>query len=121
MTNMYGTGAKGKATKLHSQIVRARGACERCGSTSSLQCAHIVGRMFSWTRTDENNAWCLCGTCHHYLSHNPFEHVQFAHKTHGEDGYAALRQKAYDGVNRKFDWDAELARLKAIASELGVS
>jgi hypothetical protein len=118
---MYGTGAKGKATRLHALIVRSRGQCERCGGYSNLQCAHIVGRSFSWTRTDENNAWCLCGTCHAHLTAEPFEHVQFAMKTHGEDGYELLRLKARDGVNRKFDWDAEVVRLKALAESLGVA
>lgn len=117
-----GRGAKGKATVLHSQIVRSRGRCERCGvSNGTLQCAHIVGRSWSWTRTDEHNAWCLCAKCHFFLTGNPFDHVQFAIQTRGEDGYAALRRKALEGVNRKFDWDAELVRLRALADSLGVA
>lgn len=120
-SSTYGKGAKGRATRLHALIVRSRGRCERCGSTSSLQCAHIIGRSYSWTRTDESNAWCLCAGCHLQLTNDPFLHVQFAIKTRGEDGYELLRVKARDGVARKFDWDAELERLRAVATELGVA
>lgn len=120
---MYGKGPKGAATRLHALIVRSRGQCERCGAgpSASLQCAHIIGRSFAHTRTDENGAWCLCASCHAYLTAEPFEHVQFAIKTLGEDGYEMLRLKARDGVARKFDWDAELLRLKALAASLGVA
>lgn len=121
MSVMYGKGSKGKATQLHALIVRSRGRCERCGSAANLQCAHIVGRSFAWTRTDENNAWCLCASCHAHLGNEPFEHVQFAIKTHGEEGYELLRLKARDGINRKFDWDAEVLRLRALAESLGVA
>lgn len=123
MSVAYGKGAKGRATRLHSLIVRSRGQCERCGAgpSAGLQCAHIIGRSFAWTRTDENGAWCLCASCHAHLTAEPFEHVQFAIKTHGEEGYELLRVKARDGVNRKFDWDAEVLRLKALAEQLGVA
>ena len=117
MTNMYGNGARGVATKLHAQLVRARGVCERCGSTTNLQCAHIVSRGFAATRTDLDNAWCLCATDHAYLTAEPFEHVLFAHKTKGEAGYEALRRKAREGVGKKVDWKSEVARLRAIAKE----
>lgn len=112
--SIYGKGAKGKATRLHAQIVRARGRCERCGIVDdTLQCAHIVARSFMATRTDENNAWCLCASCHWKLTGDPFLHVQFAIQTHGEDGYELLRVKAREGVGRKVDWDIEAARLTA--------
>lgn len=115
----YGTGSKGKATVLHSKIVRARadGRCERCGrSDRALECAHIVGRRFAATRTDEHNAWALCHGCHSYLTENPFEHVLLAIRTLGDDGYRALLAKAYAGSKMK--WDVELARLQALSVEL---
>lgn len=109
---------KRRATALHAQLVRARGRCERCGKTNGqLQCAHIVSRRYAATRTDENAAWCLCAGCHRFLTENPFEHVLFASRTHGEDGYAALRQKAYGGVGKvmKADfWQSEVERLTAL-------
>jgi hypothetical protein len=114
----YGRGAKAKATKLHSLLVRSRGMCQRCGERdySKLQCAHIVSRRFSATRTDENNAWCLCARCHMHLTTWPNEHVAFAWATHGEDGYAALREKALSNLRpwKPADWQAEVERLEAL-------
>lgn len=119
--NKYGTGAKAKATILHSKIVRAlHPMCERCLSKPTTDCAHIISRSFVWTRTEEANAWGLCRGCHMRLTKEPYEHVQFAIETRGEAGYAALRQRALEGVNRKFDWDAELKRLRRRAAEIGV-
>lgn len=110
-----GKGIKAKATRLHAEYVRSRGACERCGSVRSLQCAHIVSRRYSATRTDELNAWCLCAGCHMRLTQHPDEHVAFAWKTRGEDGYRALLDKAYAGVkaNDSF-WHAEVIRLESL-------
>lgn len=121
--NMYGSGDKGRATRLHSLIVRARGACERCGSTEGLQCAHIVSRRYAATRTDLDNAWCLCARDHWALTADPFAHVTFAIQTRGEDGYAALRNKALAGIqgSSRLFWQAEVARLRAVASEWGVA
>lgn len=111
MTVSYGKGARGKATVLHSKIVRSRGACENCGKTYQLECAHIVGRTLSWTRTDEANAYCLCSQCHARFTAWPVEFAEFIDRTIGREAYDALRAKAESGVRRKFDWDAELARL----------
>ncbi len=114
----HAKGAKARADKYFSLIVRSRGRCERCGTTdySRLQCAHIVSRRYSATRCDETNAWCLCAGEHMELTLDPYKHVQVAIQTRGEDGYAALRQKALSGVRP--DWDevaADLAqRWKAI-------
>ncbi len=118
-----GAGAKGKATALHSKIVRAQagGICERCGLPKTLECAHIVSRRYTATRTDLKNAWGLCNFCHRWLGEHPELHIAFAIQTRGEDGWRALLDRAYSGTKKKFDWDAELARLKAIASEMGLS
>lgn len=120
MTVAYGRGAKGKATRLHSLIVRARGRCERCGDTrpDTLQCAHIVKRVFAHTRTDEANAFCLCASCHRHLENEPFEFVAFVVSRIGEAEYERLRTKAREGVNRKFDWNAEAARLEAVWKQM---
>ena len=118
MSVAYGKGAKGRATKLHAELVRSRGRCERCGAVGEaafLQCAHIVPRGFSHTRTDLANAWCLCASCHAILTNDPFLHVMFANATIGETAYEALRKKAQDGVRVKFDWEAEVVRLREIA------
>ena len=109
---------KTKATTLHSKLVRTAGRCERCRSvTGQLHCAHIVGRRYAATRTDENNAWCLCSSCHRYLTENPHEHVRFAVQTRGEDGYDALIQKAYASVGlvmKAAFWQSEVDRLSPL-------
>lgn len=118
MTVMYGRGPKGKASRLHSLVVRSRGKCERCGEQdySKLQCAHIVGRAYSATRTDELAAWCLCASCHRYLTNWPHEHVAFAHATIGEAAFDALVQKARSNPRPWLPamWLAECERLTAL-------
>lgn len=113
MSVAYGKGPKGKATRLHSLIVRSRGACESCGvrDYGKLQCAHIVPRGFAWTRTDEANALCLCASCHKRFTDDPFAFVAFVTEHIGVEEYERLRTKAREGVNRKFDWESEAMRL----------
>lgn len=110
MSGIYGKGDKAKATRLHSQVVRARGACERCGSTKNLQAAHIVSRRFSHTRCLPENAWCLCARCHWALTNDPLAHVEFAYATIGEAKYRELRDIALRRT--KVDWAAVLAGLQ---------
>jgi len=111
-------GAKGKCDTLFSKIIRSRGKCERCGDTdyAKLQCAHIISRRYSATRTDEDNAWSLCWTCHRRLTDWPREHSHFITETIGSEKYEELREKAE--TLTKMDWDAELVRLKERAKEL---
>lgn len=119
MTVSYGRGPKGKATRLHSQVVRARGRCEKCGMVDgTLQCAHIIGRTFAATRTDERNAWCLCASCHRRLTDHPDEHMQFVAQTIGMDEFHRLKTKALAGVktNDAF-WLAEVQRLQQLLEE----
>lgn len=120
MSNIYGPGDKGKATKLHSLIVRSRGKCERCGESdySKLEAAHIISRTYSATRTDEKNAWALCHKCHARLTKWPREHSHFITETIGSEAYDEMRRRA-ETVTKK-DWTAELARLKERAKELGL-
>ena len=119
---MYGKGLKGKATRLHAATVRARGACERCGAATNLQCAHIVSRRYSATRCDLTNAWCLCAGCHLELTHDPFKHVQFAIETRGDDGYAALRHAASSNARpwKDADWQNAIDTLTRHAEENGL-
>lgn len=113
MSNIYGKGDKGRATKLHAELVRARGACERCGATDSLECAHIVSRRFSHTRCRLDNAWCLCARCHFALTADPLAHVEFAFATVGEAHYRTLREIALRRT--KVDWAAVLEELRGAA------
>lgn len=119
--SIYGKGAKGKADKLFSKIIRARGACENCGSTnvSTLQCAHIISRKYSATRTDTRNAYCLCAKCHFRFTGWPREFSHFITRTTGSDTYNELKLKAETVT--KMDWDAEYERLKQIAKDMDLT
>ena len=115
---------KAEATRLHSLIVRARGVCENCGDAwratgSKLECAHIVSRRYSRTRTDLDNAFCLCSRCHMRFTEWPLEFADFVVSKIGQDAYDALRAKA-QGLG-KVDWYEELDRLRVIAERLGVA
>lgn len=118
--SIYGTGLKAKATKLHSQVVRARGFCQRCGEQdySKLECAHIIGRRYNAVRTDETNAWALCHSCHRKTGEWASEHMALIVQTIGMDRYEELRQRAETGVkaNDAF-WQAEIERLTRLLGD----
>ena len=119
MPNIYGKGAKGKATRIHAQIIRSKGFCESCGGTNVLQCAHIISRKYSWTRTSLNNAFCLCASCHRRFTDNPVEFGKFTIDMIGEDAYQALVEQARS--IDKFDWESEADLLYGIAHERGLT
>lgn len=123
MAVAYGKNDVGKATRLHSLLVRSRGRCEKCGSTQNLQCAHIIKRRFSAVRTDETNAWCLCASCHFRLETHPDEHVAFAFQTIGPDAFHSLKERALAGppMSSKLFWRSEVERLQARCDELGLN
>lgn len=100
MASIYGKGLRGKATMLHSQVVRARGngACERCGESRVLQCAHIIPRRYAATRCDPANAWALCAGCHMRLTEHADEHMEFVDDTIGIDAFFELKARAEAGV-----------------------
>lgn len=111
---------KEEATRLHSQIVRAlKGPWCQCGcGQPATDAAHIIGRGFSHTRTDIDNAFALNARCHHHFGLFHDDWMDFVDRTIGRDEYVRLKQKALSGVNVKFDWYSELDRLKAIWQEL---
>jgi len=118
MADIYGKGAKGRATRLHALITRSYGKCMNCGHTDALQCAHIISRKYSNTRTDLDNAFCLCASCHMTFTDNPVEFGKFTIDQIGEDNYYALYRKR-ESID-KMDWEAEAKRLKEIAKEMGL-
>lgn len=119
MANIYGTGLKGKATKLHSLVVRQRGVCARCGERqyAKLQAAHIIPRRYSATRCDPENAWCLCAGCHLRLTEHADEHMQLVAETIGLDRFWELKAIAEHGVkaNDAF-WAGWIERLQGVAA-----
>lgn len=121
MAARTGKGAYGKATRLHGELVRARGACERCGSTKAdgiqLQCAHIVSRQRNPTRTLLDNAFCLCASCHWYVDKWPVEMTRLIEKVHGGfEKYESLKALV-DEDYMVISWKAEVERLQEIESE----
>jgi hypothetical protein len=121
--SIYGKGTKGRATRLHSLVVRARGACECCGESryELLQCAHIVTRERNATRTDEHAAFCLCKGCHWRFTHDPLEWVDFVVSKIGRGAYDDIQRRSKAGVkaNEAF-WRAEEARLLEWCRELEI-
>ncbi len=95
------------------KFITARGSCERCGAPGPLQCAHIIRRRYSWTRTDERNAWALCRTCHQAVDTYASHFNALVAKTIGWDLLAELEAKSM--WREKFDWKSELERWKAMA------
>lgn len=113
--NIYGTGDKGKATRLHSKIVRLKGACEICGAddVKRLQAAHIISRQYDATRVELDNALCLCAGCHLKQSHfSPVEVALCAIDKIGLERYNELKEQAL--ARKAPDWAEELDRLTKI-------
>ena len=55
---------KGKADEAWAEQVKAVGACEHCGRTTSLNAHHIIARVRLRFRHDLSNGCCLCSRCH---------------------------------------------------------
>ncbi len=120
--NIHGKGDKGKATRLHSVYVRTRAGftCENCGKTreeGQIQCAHIISRHWTATRTDENNAFSLCASCHWFFGKWPLEFAKFVYSKIGEEEYERLAEKARQGKGKKVDWASEIERLNALTAD----
>ena len=130
MSVSYGKKAKGKATKLHSIIVRSTGYCEACGAKCAcgdkwkhgvckLQCAHLEGRTASGTRTQLRNAFCLCASCHRKFTDKPLTFSRFVTTTWAQpyrDRLLELSRPQTKG--QKMDWDEEVIRLTAMRDDI---
>lgn len=108
--------AKSNAIELHAWLIRSIGECERCYSTESLTCAHIIKRRYSRTVTDLRNALCLCLPCHRYMEDNPREFSKFISETWAQEYYDQIYAKSQQVG--KIDWDDEYERLKIIKKRL---
>jgi hypothetical protein len=114
---------KEEATRLHSRLVRhLKGPWCQCGcGKPATDAAHIVGRVYSHTRTDLDNALALNAECHRRFTNWPDEWVEFLNDLIGPAEYQRLKAKAQSGVNVKVDWFDELDRLRAIAEQIGLA
>lgn len=122
------------ATRLHSKIVRHQAVCEWevtwgparvDGCFGDVQCAHIIRRARSATRTDLDNAMALCAKHHQYLDSHIFDLIRFVDLTRGEGTYDRLQAKADAGIaatgmSPLLFWRAERARLTEIAKQKGM-
>ena len=111
--------AKNKADIVFSKIVRNVGHCENCGTSYVLQCAHWLSRRYSNTRTDFDNAFCLCASCHRYFTADPTAWTDWCLGQRGRDTYDRLREAA--NRHSEVDWPAELERLRTIAKRDGIA
>ena len=135
MAVSYGSGAKGRATKLHSQIVRSIGYCENseeCGYEEcpcedkwkhtrdcKLQCAHIEGRTASGTRTQLRNAYSLCASCHFTFGVKPLTFSRFVTTTWAQEHRQTLIELSRPMVTgQKMDWEWELDRLQEVQKRI---
>lgn len=118
MTVSKARGAKAKADRLWSQLIRARGACQACGTTVGLQACHIVGRSYATTRTDLANGLCLCGADHYRFDNFWDDRRDLLERTIGLDEWMRLKHEAQEGVGKKVDWFAEAARLGELVKQL---
>lgn len=111
-------GDKGACDRIFSQLVRMRGACQRCGAFTNLQCAHIISRRYSATRCDLKNAWCLCARCHFWVDGHFEAKWALVVSTIGEDAFQSLTEWAYAN-NAPWDWKAEKERLSRLREQMG--
>lgn len=109
---------KAKADKLCGDIVRARGKCERCGTSADvLQWAHIRKRRYNATRCDPANAWCLCRGCHHLTEHDVGEFMLLIDATIGRPAYDELRLRSrVTTPGTKAFWEAQIELLQHAAT-----
>lgn len=107
---------KEKADKLFSLvIVSSTGRCERCGSRSSLTCAHNLKRRYDRVRCDTRNAFCLCWPCHDYFETHDNEFQQWISETWAHIYMPALIKKANTTMGQKADWGERIEFLTDIA------
>ena len=117
------TGDKWWCDELFRRIIRTRGPmCERCREKPGTDTAHMIPRGYSATRCVEDNAWFLCGTCHHDIDTFPDEKMALARATIGEERYWTLKNASQVGPPLRGArwWAAERERLTARCQELGL-
>lgn len=105
------THCKRECDRLFSLAVRARGYCERCGSTERLQCSHIVSRRYLAVRWLRMNAEALCAKCHHFQHSWPLEAEAEVIGRIGQEDFDYLKRTALAGKGSP-DYETILAELR---------
>jgi hypothetical protein len=70
------------------------------------------------TRWSEDNAFCLCASCHLFFTHRPIEWEDYVISRIGEHGYRELRLRAV-GLGKP-DYGELLEQLEERLKELGI-
>jgi 5-methylcytosine-specific restriction endonuclease McrA len=104
---------KRRALELHSRIIRSIGACEACGSTWNLECAHVVTRARAATAVDLANAFCLCHVCHSRFTDHPHDWTDWVIRKIGRKAYDDLHHRSLAPVHANDHyWVTRLAELE---------
>lgn len=116
-------GNPGRADFLFSRLIRSHGYCQYpdCASPGPFDTAHIIGRRYSATRCQEDNAWCLCRSHHQKVDGWADEKIALVEATIGLDRYWQLRTLAEGGIpSASRFWADEVARLEDRCREQGI-
>jgi hypothetical protein len=114
------TGAKAKADKLFSEVIRSVGYCEaqnygdmKC--SPQLQCMHIISRRFNATRCDTRNAFSGCAAHHRFFTDHPREFSRFITSTWAQEYYDIVYQNSRNlSLGKLVDWVERVAFLTDI-------
>jgi hypothetical protein len=72
---------KRSCDQLWSQIIRAKGECERCGRTPEngrgFHAHHVYGRTDHRLRFDLRNGMAVCSVCHRWAEEHPLEFAKW--------------------------------------------
>lgn len=113
-------GAKGKADKLFSEIIRGVGHCEASGfddikCSNQLQCMHITSRRYNATRCDTRNAFSGCARHHRFYTDHPRQFSRFITQTWAQEYYDQMYQRSRDSsLGKMVDWEERIAFLTDI-------
>lgn len=119
MTVARAKGAKGRADRLWSEVIRLGRSCVACDRPDGLQAHHLISRRYNATRHVEDNGWPLCAACHREVHENPCLFADLIGQTIGRDRYDELRALTIGTtVYRESDWIEIADRLKARKAEI---
>jgi len=88
-----------KLDHLWAEIIRSRGECAWCKTTSGLEAAHIFSRRYRAVRWDLLNGVLLCHKHHFYAHANPVLFAEFVKSYLGEYNYEKLKKSAQMTTN----------------------
>jgi len=113
-------GAKAKADKLFSEVIRSVGYCEAEGfndlkCSPQLQCMHIISRKYSATRCDTRNAFSGCAAHHRFFTDHPREFSRFITQTWAQEYYDLIYKNSRNSaLGKQVDWEERVAFLTDI-------